>query len=143
MKQLIRATPTEGWLPRFVRRLRSLLRWLNRPKWANHYCPAESGSGEWSHRSMRDATLCHYCETSPACNRADYFWIQLVVHDVRSWLRRFWKKVVLRHAVCSWRGHKYDDTEWGHMIGSKTHDEWCSRCDKFRGIPCAEHPQYD
>lgn len=35
------------------------------------------------------------------------------------------------------------DSEQGHMIGSKIHDQWCARCDKFRGIPCAENPKYD
>jgi len=79
----------------------------------------------------------------PARHSDDYYWWENTWFHLLAIARRTWKTVVLRRTVCSWRGHNYDDTEWGHMIGSKTHDQWCARCDKFRGIPCAEHPKYD
>ena len=78
-----------------------------------------------------------------ARHSSDYYWYENAWFNLSRRIKRFWKTVVLRRAVCSWRGHYYDGTEWGHMLGSETHDEWCARCDKFRGIPCAEHPKYD
>ena len=82
-------------------------------------------------------------KNEPAYYPEDHCWLYNKLRAAILRIRRLWKIKVVRGSVCSWRGHVYDDQEWGHLIGSKTHDQWCSRCDKFRGIPCAEHPKYD
>jgi len=91
---------------------------------------------EQTMKTKRDENDCAYYPE-------DHWWITNKLRDLKSSMRRIWKNRILRALVCSHRGHNYDDTEWGHMIGSKTHDQWCARCDNFRGIPCAEHPKYD
>ena len=80
-------------------------------------------------------------KTDPAYHPEDHTWLANFLWITSGKLRR-WKRKILCY-VCSWKGHNFNDKEWGHLVGSKTHDQWCSRCDKIRGIPCAEHPRYD
>lgn len=67
-------------------------------------------------------------------------------HSLRELVRHWWwviRKKWVGSVICRFKGHNFDDSEQGHLIGSQTHDQWCKRCDHFRGIPCAEHPKYD
>lgn len=60
MKNLIIITPNEPILSIAWRFIRSFTRSLWRPPGMNHYCPGESGSGEWCCRSSTPS-VCGYC----------------------------------------------------------------------------------
>lgn len=104
-----------------------------------------ANAGRWlaSSNSMMKKPKIQRDPNDPRYYPEDHCWIANAWREIRCKLRRFWKTRILRYGVCLWKGCNYDDSECGHMIGSKTHDQWCTRCDKFRGIPCAEHPNYD
>lgn len=82
-------------------------------------------------------------ETDPAYYPENHSAFENILFLARIKVKRFYKTVIMRYFACSWLKCDYDDTECGHLLGGKIHDQWCNRCDKFRGIPCLEHPKYD
>lgn len=59
--KLIRIAYKESWWSIAKRFCRALWKYLNRPAWGpNHFCPGESGSGEWCCRSTVPS-VCGYC----------------------------------------------------------------------------------
>lgn len=59
--KLIRITKNERLTSIVFRLLRALWILPNKPSFANHFCPGESGSGEWCHRSGIPSK-CGYCD---------------------------------------------------------------------------------
>lgn len=60
--KLIRIAYGEGYLSIIKRWLRALWSRCNQPKWeVNHFCPGDSGSGEWSRKPTDIPCKCGYC----------------------------------------------------------------------------------
>lgn len=57
--KLIRVGKDEAIVSAGWRWVRAAWRWTRKPKWANHFCPGASGSGEWSY--LLPIGKCGYC----------------------------------------------------------------------------------